>query len=81
MVRLLAVFGAWPLFFCLLHLFVLTGSNRAIGTVLGIAGQVIVGAVWIIWAIAAAVAVPCWFACRRFAAIKRASGATWMRYL
>ena len=34
-----------------------------------------------LWLIAAAVAVPCWFACRRFAAAKRASDAWWLRYL
>lgn len=73
----LAVFGSVPLFVYLLHLYLLHGMALA-ARLLGVPGLPSVGAVWLV---AGLVAVPCWFACRRFAAIKRVSGAWWMRYL
>lgn len=80
-VALLAIFGSAPLFFYILHLYLLHGLNRIAGLALGAPGLVSVPNVASIWLVAALVAIPCWFACRRFAAIKRASGAWWMRYL
>ncbi len=77
----LAVFGSVPLFFYILHLYLLHGLNRVAGAVLGQDGLVSVRTVGAIWLTAALVALPCWFACRRFATIKRASDAWWMRYL
>lgn len=79
--RWLAVLGGAPLFFYLLHLYVLHGANRIAGIAFGAEGLVSVPSIAWIWAIAAIVAVPCWLATRRFAAIKRASSAWWMRYL
>jgi hypothetical protein len=78
---ILAVFGGAPLFFYLLHLYLLHASNRIVAIAIGQDGLVSVPAVGWLWLIAAAVAVPCWFACRRVAAAKRASDAWWMRYL
>lgn len=77
----LAVFGAAPLFFYLLHLYLLHALNRVTGAVLGVEGLVSVPDVPSLWLLAALVAVPCWFACRRFGMAKRASTAWWMRYL
>lgn len=78
---ILAVFGGAPLFFYLLHLYLLHAGNRVVAAAIGKDGLVSVPAVGWLWLIAAAVAVPCWFACRRFAAAKRASDAWWLRYL
>ncbi|WP_031341363.1 DUF1624 domain-containing protein [Novosphingobium lindaniclasticum] len=80
-IRGLAVLGGAPLFFYLLHLYVLHGANRIAGAGLGATGLVSVPSVGWIWALAALVAVPCWFATRRFGTLKRASPAWWMRYL
>jgi uncharacterized membrane protein len=79
---ILAVFGSVPLFFYLLHLYALHAINRVVGALTGSGGALVsVPNVASLWLIAAMVAVPCWFACRRFAAVKRRSGAWWMRYL
>lgn len=78
---LLAVLGGAPLFFYLLHLYLLHGLNLAAGAVLGVAGPVHVPNVAALWLLAAMVALPCWFATRAFGRIKRQSGAWWMRYL
>lgn len=79
---ILAVFGSAPLFFYLLHLYALHAANRIAGVVAGNAGMLVsVPNVAAIWLIAAAVAVPCWFACRAFARFKRRNGAWWLRYL
>lgn len=80
-VAILAVFGSAPLFFYLLHLYLVHALNRIAGVMLGASGLVSLPSVGFIWLTAATIAVPCWFACRRFAAAKRASDAWWMRYL
>lgn len=77
----LSTFGGAPLFFYLLHLYLLHALNRAVGALHGADGLVGVPGVGWLWLLAALVAVPCWFACRAFSARKRASGAWWMRYL
>jgi hypothetical protein len=48
---------------------------------MGAQGLTSVPSVGWIWALAALTAVPCWFATRWFAGVKRASPAWWMRYL
>lgn len=79
---ILAVFGAVPLFFYLLHLYALHTLNRAIGALTPHdAPLVSVPTVASLWAIAGLVAIPCWFACRAFGRLKRNSGQWWMRYL
>lgn len=79
--RPLATFGAAPLFFYVLHLYLLHAANRAIGWAIGTQGGASVPGVAWLWGIALLVALPCWFACRRFAALKRASNARFLRYL
>lgn len=79
----LAVYGGAPLFFYLLHLyglhllylaaFSIYGPNHGGG--FGLPG---IGAVWLL---AAAVALPCWPACRAFSRLKRRSRQPWMKYL
>lgn len=80
-IRWLAVLGGAPLFFYLVHLYLLHAANRAAGAVMGAQGLTSVPSVGWIWALAALTAVPCWFATRWFAGVKRASPAWWMRYL
>lgn len=78
---LLAVLGGAPLFFYLLHLYLLNGLNQLCRLLLGVDGPVSVPNVAALWLLAAAIAVPCWFATRAFGRIKRRSSAWWMRYL
>lgn len=80
-IRWLAVLGGAPLFFYILHLYVLHGANRLVGAAVDADGLVSVPSIGWVWGIAAVVAVPCWLATRRFATVKRASSAWWMRYL
>lgn len=77
----LAVMGGAPLFFYLLHLYLLHGCNRLVGIALGTQGLVSVSNVASLWLLAAATAIPCWFATRAFGRIKRRSDARWLRYL
>ncbi len=79
----LVVFGSAPLFFYILHLYLLHGVNRLSGAVVGGASEGLVGVpnVASIWLVAAAVAVPCWFACRWFGRFKRTHTGWWWRYL
>lgn len=79
----LVTFGSVPLFFYILHLYVLHLVNRLAATIwsAGDTGLVSVPGVGWIWLLAAAVALPCGFACQWFAARKRSSTKWWMRYL
>ncbi|PVM92686.1 hypothetical protein DDF62_05710 [Caulobacter radicis] len=83
LVSWLAVLGGAPLFFYLVHLYALHLLQLLAVTVLG-PNQ---GEVWSlpgvasIWLLAALVAVPCWYACRWFGPVKRASRQPWMKYL
>jgi len=77
----LVIFGSAPLFFYILHLYLLHAINRIAGAVTGAEGLVSLPNVASLWLMAAVVAVPCWFACRWFGGVKRMSGAWWMRYL
>ena len=79
---ILATFGSAPLFFYILHLYALHLANRVAGLVMGQReGLVSVADVGAIWLVAAAAAVPCWFACRAFATFKRGRTEWWWRYL
>lgn len=80
-VAVLAVYGSAPLFFYLLHLYLLNAINRIAAAATGVDGLATLPNVASLWLMAGAVAVPCWFACRWFGGVKRASGAWWMRYL
>lgn len=83
LVGLLAVFGGAPLFFYLIHLYGLHLLNLAALALFGANqgdGFGVPGVGWL-WLLAAVVAVPCWFACRWFAGVKRRSSHWWMRYL
>ena len=79
----LAVFGGAPLFFYQMHLYALHLAYRACLAAFGAnqgEGFGVPHIGWV-WAIAVLAAVPAWFACRRFAALKRRSSQWWMKYL
>jgi uncharacterized membrane protein len=80
---ILVTFGSVPLFFYILHLYLLHLLNQLASLVwpAADAGFVSVPGVGWIWLLAIAVAIPSWFACRWFTARKRASNQWWMRYL
>jgi uncharacterized membrane protein len=83
LIGLLAVFGGAPLFFYLIHLYGLHLMNLGALLVFG-ANQgdgFGVSSVGWLWLVAGLVAVPCWFACRWFAGVKRNSSQWWMKYL
>jgi uncharacterized membrane protein len=79
----LAVLGGAPLFFYILHLYVLHLLQIAAATAIGPAGAApleVPSVAWV-WLIAAATLPPLWLATRAFAAAKRRSTRWWMRYL
>ena len=83
LVSLLAVFGGAPLFFYLIHLYGLHLLNLAALAMFGAnqgEGFSLPNVGWI-WLLALATAVPCGFACRWFAGVKRRSSLWWMKYL
>lgn len=79
----LAVLGSAPLFFYLIHLYGLHLLQLAAVSTLGPnQGEVwSLPGVWAIWLTAGVVAIPCWWACRWFGPVKRASRQPWMKYL
>lgn len=81
--NILVTFGSVPLFFYILHLYLLHLLNRLAATIwpTGDTGMVSVANVAWVWLLAISVAIPCWFACRWFAGRKRTSTRWWMRYL
>lgn len=76
-----AVFGGAPLFYYLLHLYALHLLNLAAAQFAGTQAPYSLPDVASLWVLTAMMAVPLWFACRWFGAIKRRSGLWWMRYL
>ncbi|GAA0671868.1 DUF1624 domain-containing protein [Sphingomonas insulae] len=81
--RWLAVLGSAPLFFYVVHLYVLHLVRIAAAAAVGVPTAELhdVPSVAWLWLIAALLAPPLWLATRWFARRKQASGAWWMRYL
>lgn len=80
---LLGVFGGAPLFFYLLHLYVLHGLYQFGLAVLGpnMGERLAVGSPFQLWLLAAVVAVPLYPCCRAFVRLKRRSQSVWLSYL
>ncbi|WP_332876369.1 DUF1624 domain-containing protein [Massilia sp. S19_KUP03_FR1] len=78
--RIAAVFGGAPLFYYLLHLYVLLGLGRMAAAASGVS-RADVTAVWQIWAIAAALVAALYWPTRRFGQYKRTSHRAWVKYL
>lgn len=78
--RWLAVLGSAPLFFYIVHLYVLHLVQIVAGAVTGAASTDVPSVGWI-WLIAALALGPLWLATKWFARLKRSSDLWWMRYL
>lgn len=83
LLTLLTTFGAAPLFFYLVHLYLLHGLNDVALALFGPNQGALfsVPSVLWLWALAALVSFPLWFACRWFARLKARTQSAWMSYL
>ena len=77
----LTVFGSVPLFFYILHLYLLHALNLVAAAAVGQAGLLSVPNVAAMWALALGAALPCWFPCRWFGTVKRGTSRWWVKYL
>jgi uncharacterized membrane protein len=80
--RACATFGGAPMFYYLLHLYVLLGLQRLLVATLGANHGVRYGVdhVWLVWLVALALMPLLYFPCRAFARYKRTSKQAWVRY-
>ena len=83
LVATLAVFGAAPLFFYIVHLYLLHLLNIAALAGFGPNHGALFSlpSVGSLWLLAAALALPLWFLCRWFVGVKRRSGNPLLSYL
>lgn len=81
-VRACATFGGAPMFYYLLHLYLLLIIGRTLTAVLGInhGDRYGVEHVWQVWLIALALMPLLYWPCRAFANYKRTSNKAWVRY-
>ncbi|WP_342378113.1 heparan-alpha-glucosaminide N-acetyltransferase domain-containing protein [Myxococcus stipitatus] len=79
----LAVFGAAPLFFYVLHLLVLNALHHLTRALFGPNQGELFGLpnILSIWGLALVVVVPMGFACRAFSSVKARTNSPWMSYL
>ena len=80
--RACATFGGAPMFYYLLHLYLLLAIGLALKAMLGAnhAGRYGVEQLWQVWLIALALMPVLYFPCRAFAHYKRTSQQAWVRY-
>ncbi|MGF6272538.1 putative membrane protein [Massilia sp. UYP11] len=78
--RVAAVFGGAPLFFYILHLYVLLATQRIAATVLGVP-RADFTQVWQVWLAAVVLAALLYWPTKRFGQYKRKSGQAWVKYL
>ncbi|WXH29233.1 hypothetical protein WA016_03184 [Myxococcus stipitatus] len=83
MTATLAVFGAAPLFFYVVHLFLLNMLNQLALAIVGPnQGELYsLPGILSVWGLALLATVPMWFACRAFSRMKARSARPWMSYL
>ena len=79
--RACATFGGAPMFYYLLHLYVLLVLQRLASAWLGDGGRYDVDSIASVWLIAAALIPLLYLPCRWFGRYKRTNGKTWVRYL
>ncbi|OEZ50076.1 hypothetical protein JAB1_11910 [Janthinobacterium sp. MP5059B] len=80
--RACATFGGAPMFYYLLHLYLLLAIGLALTAVLGANHGARYGVehIWQVWLIALALMPVLYFPCRAFASYKRTSQRAWVRY-
>lgn len=80
--RACATFGGAPMFYYLLHLYLLLIIGRTLTAVLGAnhAGRYGVEHIWQVWLLALLLMPVLYFPCRAFAKYKRTSQQAWVRY-
>ncbi|PIF08535.1 DUF1624 domain-containing protein [Janthinobacterium sp. 13] len=80
--RACATFGGAPMFYYLLHLYLLLAIGLALTAVLGVNHGARYGVehIWQVWLIALALMPVLYFPCRAFAHYKRTSQRAWVRY-
>lgn len=80
--RACATFGGAPMFYYLLHLYVLLAIGLTLTALLGAnhGARYGVGHIWQVWLIALALMPVLYFPCRAFASYKRGSARAWVRY-
>lgn len=81
--RVCATLGGAPMFYYLLHLYLLLMVQKLALACFGAnhAGRWGLDRVWQVWALALVLLVPLYPLCARFARYKRRSGQAWLRYL
>ena len=79
-VRVVAVFGGAPLFYYILHLYLLLAAQRIAAGVLDVP-RADVGHVWQVWLGAVILAALLYWPTKRFGRYKRESGKAWVKYL
>jgi uncharacterized membrane protein len=78
--RIAGVYGGAPLFYYILHLYLLLVAGKIAAAAIGVA-RWDVADVWQVWLIAALVAAALYWPVRRFGQYKRTSGKAWVKYL
>nr|WP_307734419.1 heparan-alpha-glucosaminide N-acetyltransferase domain-containing protein [Telluria mixta] len=80
--RACATFGGAPMFYYLLHLYVLLGLQRLLVATFGAnhGARYGVDHVWLVWLVALGLMPMLYFPCRAFARYKRTSKQAWVRY-
>ncbi|EKU80134.1 putative membrane protein [Massilia sp. UYP32] len=78
--RVAAVFGGAPLFFYILHLYLLLAAQRIAAGMLGVP-RADFSQVWQVWLGAVVLAALLYWPTKRFGQYKRASGKAWVKYL
>jgi hypothetical protein len=80
--RMLATFGGAPMFYYLLHLYLLLGLQRLMVAIAGPNHGERFGLdqFWPVWLISLALVPVLYYPCRAFARFKRTTSQTWVRY-
>ncbi|WP_408097221.1 DUF1624 domain-containing protein [Peredibacter sp. HCB2-198] len=81
--RYLSVFGSTPLFFYMVHIYLLNIINSSLKFFLGPnqGNYFSVPNVWYLWLVSAVLAVPLWYICRWYGRIKKGSTNTLLKYI
>lgn len=81
--RVCATFGGAPMFYYLLHLFLLLGLQKLAVAVFGanFGGRYEFDQLWLVWLLSAALIPLLYWPCKAFGAFKRRTSMTWVRYL